>query len=60
MPTRKETEEKMAAGFLPDDNTQQDFRAAIALEYIAFYMGRIDKNLARLAHAVERFPRPRP
>ena len=58
MPTRKEIEEKMAEGFLPDESIAQEFRAARALEYIAFYMGRIDQNLARLAHAVERIPRP--
>ena len=58
MSTRKEIEDKMAEGFLPDANTQQDFRAIIALEHIAFSVGRIDKNLAKLTQAVERIATP--
>lgn len=53
MPTREQIEQTMADGFLPNENIGQQFRAAHALEYIAFYMGRIDKNLARLATAAE-------
>ena len=53
MPTREQIEQRMAEGFLPDENIAQEFRASRALEYIAFVMGRIDRNLARLTQAVE-------
>ncbi len=46
-------EERMAQGFLPDETVQLEFRSPRALEYIAFYMGRIDKKLERLIELME-------
>ena len=45
-------EEKMAQGFLPEQHTQLDFRGPIALEYIAFFLGRIDKKLGLISDAL--------
>jgi hypothetical protein len=43
--------------FIPDYDVQNipaaDKRAAYALEHIAFRVGRIEKNLARIAAAIE-------
>ena len=43
--------------FVPDYDVQNmpsaDKRAAYALEHIAFRVGRIDENLARIATAIE-------
>ena len=43
--------------FVPDYDAQNmpsaDKRAAYALEHIAFRVGRIDENLARIAAAIE-------
>ena len=43
--------------FIPDYDAQNmpaaDKRAAYALEHIAFRVGRIEKNLARIAAAIE-------
>lgn len=50
----KMLEARMARGFLPSDTTQTELRGPVALEYIAFYMGRIDKKLDRLIEVLEK------
>jgi len=48
---------EMEQEFVPDYDAQNmpsaDKRAAYALEHIAYRMGRIDENLARIAAAIE-------
>ena len=45
---RKSVEAIMEQGFVPDLNADVDRRAAIALEYIAFALTRMDRNLKEL------------
>ena len=48
---------EMEQDFVPDYDAQSmpsaDKRAAYALEHIAYRIGRIDENLARIAAAIE-------
>jgi len=52
--TQKQLEERMAEGFLPHPSTQVDMRGHVAAEYMAFFLGRIDKKLGRLIELLER------
>jgi len=47
--------ERMAANpYAPIQNAQIEFRAPHALEYIAFYLGEIEKHLGKIADGVEK------
>ena len=45
--------EEMAKGFIPNRNTRIEDRAAIATDYMAFYLGEINKKLGRLIELME-------
>jgi len=52
MTDRKIIEERMAEGFVPSGGNP-DLRVAAALEYIAFFLGRIDKNISEIKEHVK-------
>jgi hypothetical protein len=48
MADKKTIERIMAEGFLPDPSLQWEQKGPRALEYIAFYLSRIDRTLASI------------
>ena len=53
MPTKQELKERMAeSGFTPNPDLRVELRTANALDFIAFYLERIDQRIEELARAV--------
>lgn len=48
MADKKTIERIMAEGFLPDPSLRWEQKGPRALEYIAFYLSRIDRTLAAI------------
>ena len=52
MADRKRVKQFMEAVFLPAADVAAEHRTANALDYIAYHMGQIDKNLSEINDAV--------
>ncbi len=53
MSTKEESKQRMTqSGFMPNPDLRTDLRVAHALDFIAFYLERIDQRMEELARAL--------